>query len=376
MESTCKRLLAHCLDGTPWPASLIEDVRRGVETVEGSRQFFRIVIERLGDLFEPRLCDVYAHVMSEVLGDPSLQARYLRVRAPRVFGGPDPRMVYVLSRITLGADVAVTSVVLDAAKTRFPDAQIIFVGPRKNWEMFAADPRISHCESSYGRTAALADRVAARPWLDAPGAIVLDPDSRLSQLGLLPVTPDDSRYFLFESRGYRADSDAALPELASQWCQETIGAGGQAYVAPNAAKVRPAAVTVNLGVGENIEKRIADPFEAELLKALPDDTLIDLGGSPGEAERVRTAAGTSKRTFQGSFADFAWLIGQSRQYVGYDSAGMHVAAACGVPLLCIFAGAVSDRFYQRWKPTGAGKVAIVRANASENTLAAAMRQLV
>ena len=31
--------------------------------------------------------------------------------------------VYVLSRITLGADVAVTSVLLDAAKRRYPEAE-------------------------------------------------------------------------------------------------------------------------------------------------------------------------------------------------------------------------------------------------------------
>ena len=57
--------------------------------------------------------------------------------------------VYVLSRITLGADVAVTSVLLDAAKRRYPSAEIFFVGPRKNYELFEADPRISHREVPY-----------------------------------------------------------------------------------------------------------------------------------------------------------------------------------------------------------------------------------
>jgi len=39
-------------------------------------------------------------------------------------------------------------------------------------------------------------------------------------------------------------------------------------------------------------------------------------------------------------------------YVGYDSAGGHVASACGVPQICIFTGAVSERFFHRWKPAG------------------------
>ena len=45
----------------------------------------------------------------------------------------------MLSRVTLGADVAITSVILDAAKQRFPNANIYFVGPQKSWELFAAD---------------------------------------------------------------------------------------------------------------------------------------------------------------------------------------------------------------------------------------------
>jgi hypothetical protein len=378
LESICRRLLAHCLAGSDWPDSLIDDIREGLQTSEGSRQFFSIVIERLGDLFEPRLCIAYARVMAAVLRDPSIETRYARIREPRRFEGSDPARVYVLSRITLGADVAVTSVLIDAAKKRFPKAEVFLVGPRKNWELYAADSRVQHHNAPYGRSATFAERIAARPFLDDSGAIVLDPDSRLSQLGILPVMPDDSRYYFFESRAYNGGSTDALPELASQWCVETLGVGGSPFVAPLAPSgtIAPAKVTANLGVGENVDKRIPDPFEAELLRHLPGDTLIDLGGSPEEADRVRRAAGPEKRTFQGSFADFAWLISQSQKYVGYDSAGMHVAAACGVPTLCIFAGAVSERFFDRWKPTGRGPIAIVRPQpTTEATLAQTLAAL-
>ena len=361
MESICKKLLRHCLEGSPWSAAPIDEIRGGLASDSGSRIFFRDLIEPLGDLFEPRLCDAYARLMSDILDDASLAARYERVRKPRSVI-QTPATVYVLSRITLGADVAVTSVFLDAAKARFPNARIVFLGPRKNWELFAADKRIEHRDFQYGRSASFADRIASKPWIDDDNAIVLDPDSRLSQLGLLPVTPHDDNYYFFESRAYRAESADSLPELASQWCLETLGVRGRAYVAPKSADaIEPSKVTVNLGVGENPFKRLADPFERDLLTALPEDTLIDLGGSEQEAERVRNAAGgATKRMFQGSFADFAWLISQSRLYVGYDSAGMHVAAACGVPLLCVFAGALSERFYQRWRPTGSGEIRIVR----------------
>ena len=113
---------------------------------------FRIVVERLADLFEPRLCRVYAELFSEVIARRTglhadhLMARYERIRRPRMLDR-DPyaiENVFVLSRVTLGADVAVTSVILDAAKQRFPNAAIWFTGPKKSWELFAADPRLRH----------------------------------------------------------------------------------------------------------------------------------------------------------------------------------------------------------------------------------------
>ncbi len=148
-DSLAQELLAHCLAGSPCPERLLDDLLEG----DRSRALFRIVVERLADLFEPRLCDVYADLFSEVIARriPDLHAehlvaRYERVRRPRKFDR-DPaaiRNVFVLSRVTLGADVAVTSIMLDAAKQKFPNAQIYFVGPQKAWELFAADPRLRH----------------------------------------------------------------------------------------------------------------------------------------------------------------------------------------------------------------------------------------
>ncbi len=40
--------------------------------------------------------------------------------------------VYVLSRVTLGADIKITSVILDAMKQRFPGAAIVLVANRKS----------------------------------------------------------------------------------------------------------------------------------------------------------------------------------------------------------------------------------------------------
>jgi hypothetical protein len=357
-------LLACCLEGRPWQEHLLEGLLDG----SGDRALFRVVVERLGDLFEPRLCSVYAALFSEVIARriPELHAehllaRYERVRCPCVFDR-DPasiRDVFVLSRVTLGADVAITSVMLDAAKQRFPQAQVWFAGPKKSWELFAADPRLKHLPIAYGRSGSLDDRLSIwrelRDAVSRPASIVIDPDSRLTQLGLLPVCSEDSYYF-FESRAYGGQSDEPLSSLARRWVAETFGVlDARPYISTglNAARF---ATTVSFGVGENPDKRIADPFEQELLRQLPRPLLIDKGAGGEEAERVERAvatAGSGIEMWDGSFAGFAEHIARSRLYVGYDSAGGHVASASGVPLISIFAGFASERMFQRWTPPGA-----------------------
>ncbi len=135
-------------DGTWPPRALDALIERALDEDDefvaraATRALFSIVIERLGDLFDPALCEVYArlfaHVISRALPEykiGDLLLRYRRVRQVRRFPGGEVRRVFVLSRVTLGADVAVTSVALAAAKQRFPDAEICLVGPAKNAEI-------------------------------------------------------------------------------------------------------------------------------------------------------------------------------------------------------------------------------------------------
>ena len=298
----------------------------------------------------------------------SLIARYERIRRPSPISH-DPCRVFILSRVTLGADVAVTSVLLAAAKQRFPQAEILFAGPQKNYELFAGDPRIHHALVAYKR-GGLRDRLAVwddlKSLLAEPDNLVIDPDSRLTQLGLLPVCPED-RYYFFESRAYGRDSEAPLSQLAAEWAAETLGVVGlKPYVQLPGPWPRPLRGTppgpftaVSLGVGENPAKRLPDPFEEDLLALLSrTDTplYIDRGAGGEEAERVTRAterSGVNATFWDGSFAGFAAIIAGARLYVGYDSAGQHVAAACGVPLISIFAGFPVPRMFHRWRPTGA-----------------------
>ena len=70
--------------------------------------------------------------------------------------------------------------------------------------------------------------------------------------------------------------------------------------------------------------------------------------------------------WDGSFAGFAAIIAGSSLYVGYDSAGQHVAAACGVPLISIFAGFPAPRMFERWRPVGPG-CKVIRVDVPEPT---------
>lgn len=382
-------LLNHCLRGSQWPEDVLEaltaealdeDERRAAAA---TRALFSVLVERLADLFEPRLCDAYARLFARVIeqGLPELEAgslvrRYEAVRAVRPVTRT-PKDIFVLSRVTLGADVAVTSIVLDGARQRFPDARLWFAGPEKAWQLFEHSPGLRHLKVNYGRRAVLADRLGVyhelREALSQPDALVLDPDSRLTQLGLLPVCAEENHH-LFESRSYGGDSTASLSRLAQRWVRETLGVeDAQPWLDP---KFRydfgsQPVTAVSLGVGENPAKRVADPFEEELLKMLAhENTLVMVdAGAPGSEEEARVRRAIERTNLasdrvgvhEGSFASFAAMIAASSLFVGYDSAGQHVAATLGIPLICVFAGYASQRMYERWAPDSPGPSAVIQA---------------
>jgi hypothetical protein len=357
----CDELLARCLGGEDWPGGLLD---RAIAENSG-RAFFSIVVERLGDLFEPRLCAVYDRLMADVVARaaPELKSRLHSRDASGSAPAPKTALrVYILSRITLGADVAVTSVLIDAVKRRYPDAEILFAGPRKSYELFEADPRVRHFSTDYARAGSLAERLRASAQLWIEDGIVIDPDSRLSQLGLISVCPED-RYFFFLSRSYGGEGLDRLPDLAARWAHEVFGvADAGPYIATREACIPAADIAVSLGTGDNESKRIGGDFERELLHALADtgaSMVVDKGGGPGEAVRVEQALLSlnalergGARTHEGTFASFAALIRRSRLFVGYDSAGGHVASACGIPVISIAKGFANERMAARWKPTG------------------------
>jgi hypothetical protein len=386
-------VLEACLQDGTWPARALDDlVERALDEDDvfaaraATRAFFGVVVEQLADLFEPALCDVYARLFAYVIAKAlpgynadDLLLRYNRIRQVRRFLGGEVLRVFVLSRVTLGADVAVSSVALAAVKERFPDAEICLVGPEKNAELFAGDKRIVPIALSYGRSGLLRERLEAAAELvvavDEPSSLVIDPDSRLTQLGLLPLGEDDARYCFFESRAFGGETELPLSRLISEWLGEVFDVEKSApYVAPP-LKPKIADITVSWGVGENLQKRIEGEFEYKVLRELlrsGGSVLIDRGAGGAEATRIdelvrRAGAPAHLHVHDGSFGSFASHIVQSSLYVGYDSAGQHVAAAAGVPLVSVFKGFACPRTLSRWRPDTQSSHIVVIAEDCENS---------
>ncbi len=387
-----------------------------------TKALFSELVEEWADRFEPSLCATYAAFMSEVLyapgspvaaalgslgyGEPeALLDRYRRTASnARVAGGDRGRVkkVAVLSRITLGADVAVTRPLLLAAARAFPAAEIEFIGPKKNADLIMGGHPIRHCEISYGRTALLVDRLLVWNRLreSVQGSVnglrpeeylIVDPDSRLTQLGLLPVAPDSSYHF-FESRSAGGAGGSSLSALALQWCRRTWGVdfAGVGRVPPQVSPAsrkrlsdkgdRPLAA-LSFGVGGRASKRVGGHFEDRLLELLRQRgfrVVLDYGLGEEEAvvvdQRVAAFAGTVGElssdqsgwpqqtdllTWRGSLAAFGAWTAAADVYVGYDSAAAHLAAAHATPVVEIFAGAPSKRFRHRWTPAGPAPVHVL-----------------
>jgi hypothetical protein len=247
--------------------------------------------------------------------------------------------------------------------------------------------------------------------LDPTEYVIVDPDSRLTQLGILPLVADQRPYRFFESRSYCAGGLQKLGALTAQWLQQIFGSSESIYpyCAPSHLDIAAAQriigalkryttgpiVSLSFGVGSNPAKRLPDPFEFRLLVRLLSEgatVILDKGGDAEEVGRIDTlvtmlgredfhalalderrdvvaspaeVGGATLLTWQGGIGRFASLIAETTLYVGYDSAGQHIAAALGVPTIDIFTGFTSPRMPERWSPHGPGPIHVLVLDAVE-----------
>ena len=400
---------------------------------------FAEIVEPWADSFLPAACTQYLHFMSEVLYAPgstvsddlaelgyptpeSLRSRYRRLitsGAPGFTFDEDERdeveRVIFLSRVTLGADIAVVGTVLGCARFAFPNAELVLLGPRKNIRLLAAGyQRVKRVELAYNRGWSLKQRLSAWPRVRAklkaltedlpPNRyLVVDPDSRFSQLGLLPVASDD-HYCFWESRSEDVDDPIPIGIYAGVWSKFLWGMwewkeesypwvhmdwrdGRKLHMSLNRKRHIAA---VSFGCGGRESKRLGERFEDDVLETLRARgyrIIIDCGAGEEEEDLVKRRI----RAFKGSvrpLADSSWppedkladlmhcngtllafgsWVNGADLFIGYDSAAGHMAAALGVPVIDIFVGAQSELMRQRWTPSGFVKACVIPANGPEDT---------
>ena len=70
-------------------------------------------------------------------------------------------------------------------------------------------------------------------------------------------------------------------------------------------------------------------------------------------------------TWEGDLSAFAGLMSVADLYIGYDSAGGHLAAALEVPVITVFAGAANRNMINRWTPWGRSKTCVIPVAAGQ-----------
>jgi hypothetical protein len=409
-------------------------------TQPAARALFGIIIERLCDEFEGLPAEFYNRVMAQVISfcrrlpagqsldrglieagiyrQEDIVERMARIGTCENRLRPDrpPRKIFVLSRATIGADIAVTSVILQRMKGTFPASELVLVGNEKCKEIFGGFEALEFAPVNYTRHGGVFERLdswhqtrriisGSRNAENSRNVVVIDPDSRLSQLGLLPLVPDE-RYFYFNSRSADAGNQRlSMGALTNDWLD--LVSGQAAFCYPGlwpAGKDRRAAaefcrqlqktgarrlIAVNFGVGGNLRKKVGQPFELRLLNRLLEepDTIVLLDKGFGEEESSNTGWLMERMQKQGhqvhasdidtpprvrpgcgliglhlNIGQLAALIDNCDEYIGYDSAGQHMAAALSVPSVTVFAGSNSMRFIQRWAALGPGSRHVVHVD--------------
>ena len=401
---------------------------------------FSIIIESLCDEFEDLQTETYNRVITQVINfcrklpagkelDRSLNDFRInsqddlieRIKLVRMEGKPfsrhrDIKKILLLSRVTIGADIAVTSIIIQRLSKHYPRAEMVVIGGDKLEEIYGGNPRIRLQKAEYERNGGLLERLSnwqlvlkiiQQELADCPlkHTILVDPDSRLSQLGVLPIIPPEHYYFFDSRSDVSFAGNMSMAQSINAWLNGVMGKDDFRYPAvwlpPGSLQKATAlyqrlknngtrrVITINFGVGGNPRKKVGQLLEQELLLSLLQEpnTVIVLDKGVGEKELqcsnsllnvVKQNGYTIEDTFfaaeldsdissgviglQTRIGEIAAIIAKCDEFIGYDSACQHIAAALQTPCLTIFAGSNNMRFIRRWSAFGANSCRMVHVD--------------
>jgi ADP-heptose:LPS heptosyltransferase len=412
-----------------------------------ARALFRIIIESLCDEFEELQTETYNRVMTQVINfcrklsagkelDRSLndfrihsrkdlleRIQTIRMEDRFLTRHRDIKKILLLSRVTIGADVAVTSIIIQRLAELYPKAEMVLIGGGKLNEIYGGNPRIRLQKAEYERNGGLLERLSnwqlvlniiQQELITCPldNTILIDPDSRLSQLGVLPIIPPDQYYFFDSRSDVSFSGNMSMAQLTNAWLDKVTGVDNFSYpgVWLLPGPMQKAAglydrlrnngtrrvIAINFGVGGNPRKKVGRLLEQELLMSLlrEPNTVIVLDKGLGDKEfqysnslldavkqngypiedAVFTAEFNSNISsgvigLQTRIGEIAAIIAKCDEYIGYDSACQHIAAALQTPCLTIFAGSNNMRFIRRWSAFGANSCRIVHVDTLSDPIA-------
>ena len=85
----------------------------------------------------------------------------IRINTTRVCQPRNIRKILLLSRVTIGADVAITSIMIQRLSSLFPEAQIVLIGAAKCAEIYSANSRINIKIVDYNRRGDFIERLSS-----------------------------------------------------------------------------------------------------------------------------------------------------------------------------------------------------------------------
>jgi ADP-heptose:LPS heptosyltransferase len=415
-----------------WCEALADAADHADEQVRGAglAELFGAVVEPLNDSFSAGGRAAYAWWFAAVVWRASrrqadlaaaladagirsgadLRSRHAAVRRQAEPLPAEVRTIAVLSRVTIGADILLTTVAIQRLAQRYPRADIVLCGDGKLAGLLAGGetlPRLRVAPLAYSRRGGLGERLAAwravRDAVVACGAdLVVSPDSRLDQLGLLPTAADPARHLLWEN--LQDGPPVSLADTCDRWFARRLGLPSAPPCLPRLAldaPVRQAAavwtaacagarwLAVKLDHGGNPAKALPRAGEVALrfaIRAPGWRIVLDRGFGPAEratsdalvaalgwqvldvddtgaglgapVEALPASCQDSVVRFHGSIAGWAAAVSACTCAFSYDSVGHHLAAALGVRVVVAFTGYADDRFPVAWQPRGAARVAV------------------
>jgi ADP-heptose:LPS heptosyltransferase len=405
-----------------------------------ARALFSIIIESLCDDFEDLQTETYNRVMAQIIsycrklraaeeldrflqefqifthGDLLTRINKIRMDNKTLSRKHNVKKILLLSRVTIGADVAITSIIIQRLAQLFPAAELVLIGGSKLDEIYGGNTHIRLSHVAYNRKGGLLDRLSSwqtvlniidRELAACPldNTILIDPDSRLSQLGVLPII-DLNHYFFFDSRSAVSFAgNLSMAQLTNAWLNNITGAedfhhpmvwllpsnlhkAAQLYAKLKSNGARRV-IALNFGVGGNPRKKVGARLEQDLLLNLLQEPstviLLDKGFGDEELQNSNSLLARIKANgyaihnavfdegldtklnwgvigLQTRIGEIAAIIANCDEYIGYDSACQHIAAALKTPCLTIFAGSNNMRFIRRWSAFGSNTCKIVHVD--------------